>query len=320
MFLMSRMLFIYTETPLHAGSGSGLGAVDLPIQRERTTAFPLVQASGIKGALRGDATAGDVATAIFGADDASHAGALSAGDARILLFPVRSLRGVFGWTTSIGALARFRRDAVAAGVDAAQAPKHRLPALPALGANDADTALVSGAGLLVDPAGQVGARRGTAVLEEFSFSAREDRLATEWAGWLSAHALPADDVYAHWSERLKHSLIVLPEEAFRDFLLSATEVVTRVRLTPESKTVAPGALWTQEHLPSDSLLYAPIHATKLRVKDHPPPLADPNPREQARKVLAWVANGQNIRQRIQLGGDETVGRGMVALRWSGGAL
>ena len=35
------MLFVYTETSLHAGSGASLGAVDLPIQRERMSALPM---------------------------------------------------------------------------------------------------------------------------------------------------------------------------------------------------------------------------------------------------------------------------------------
>ncbi len=52
MFEAKSMLFIYVETPLHAGTGRGLGAVDLPIQRERTTGYPIVQASSVKGRLR----------------------------------------------------------------------------------------------------------------------------------------------------------------------------------------------------------------------------------------------------------------------------
>src|ERR1700676_2609164 len=112
-------LYLYTESPLHAGAGSGLSSIDLPIQRERTTQYPMIQGSGIKGKLR--ATAEDdfkdekkVAT-IFGpankGDEANdHAGALIAGDARILLFPVRSLNGVFAYTTSYDVLSRFKRD------------------------------------------------------------------------------------------------------------------------------------------------------------------------------------------------------------------
>lgn len=117
MFLRSQLLFIYTESPLHAGTGAGLGPVDLPIQRERSTDYPIVQASGVKGALRSEAEGSDAdINAIFGPEGAEHAGAFSASDARVVLFPVRSLKGVFAWVTSIDVLARFLRDADIAGV------------------------------------------------------------------------------------------------------------------------------------------------------------------------------------------------------------
>lgn len=43
MFLKFQPFFIIAETPVHAGSGSELGIVDLPIQRERPTAFPKIE-------------------------------------------------------------------------------------------------------------------------------------------------------------------------------------------------------------------------------------------------------------------------------------
>src|SRR5581483_9391137 len=121
MFEATALLFIYVETPLHPGSTRGLGAVDLPIQRERTTGYPIVQSSSLKGRLRAEAgsrlTTEEV-EAVFGPETeraGDHAGALSTGDARLLLFPVRSLAGVSAWTTSVDLLARFRRVATLAG-------------------------------------------------------------------------------------------------------------------------------------------------------------------------------------------------------------
>src|SRR5438270_10876428 len=117
MITETTVLYLYVETPLHAGVGSGLSSTDLPSQRERTTQYPMIQGSGIKGKLR--ATAENVikdkgiVDILFGppttgGDD--YAGALIAGDARILLFPVRSLNGVFAYTTSYDVLSRFKRD------------------------------------------------------------------------------------------------------------------------------------------------------------------------------------------------------------------
>jgi CRISPR-associated protein Cmr4 len=113
--------------------------------------------------------------------------------------------------------------------------------------------------------------------------------------------------------------VILPDDAFRDFVRHATEVTTRIRLT-EQKTVDPGALWTEEHLPTDTLLYAPAYASRLRMsEDKPQALAGEEAGQEAAKVLAWVSDENHVRHRLQLGGNETIGRGLVRLRWYGGA-
>jgi CRISPR-associated protein Cmr4 len=304
MFEATRILFIYVETPLHAGTGRGLGAVDLPIQRERTTGYPIVQASSLKGRLRAAARGrldDQLLVAIFGPETSNasgnasdHAGALSAGDARLLLFPVRSLAGVFAWTTSRGALARFCREAALANLSVTWSLP---PALP----DDADACYVNGASLVAGD--QV-------VLEEYSFRPVTDQAETVGAigGWLAEHALPSAAEYAYWREALPHKLCILPEDAFRDFVQYATEVQTHVKLDPETKTVARGALWTAESLPTDTLMYAPLLATRSRRKG-----VDLS----GERVLMELA-GLGL-ARTQLGGDETTGQGIVALRMTGGA-
>lgn len=295
MFDRSAMLFLYTETPVHAGSGTSLGIVDLPIQRERATDYPIVQASGLKGCLR-DVANGQDQTRVelaFGPDTSrasDHAGAVSVGDARILLFPVRSLVGVFAWVTSQNVLARFRRDAQRVGVNLNWTET---------GPTQDNVALIA--------AGSSVAANDRVVLEEFAFTAREDNTVQRIAQWLAENALPEGDEYKYWRESLPQRLVILPETAFRDFVQFSTEVISRVRLDDETKTVAQRALWTEEHLPSDTLLYATLFASKPRVNNAPPDLSD------AQKVLDFVKNCIDGR-RLQLGGDATVGRGFVKVR------
>ncbi len=124
------LLFLYTETPLHAGSGTSLGAVDLPLQRERMSNLPLRSIfRGVKGSLREifrnkgpDHQA--LTVALFGPEPPSgtamsgqeadepitHAGALSIGDARLLLLPARPMFGPWAWTTCPLILSRLVRD------------------------------------------------------------------------------------------------------------------------------------------------------------------------------------------------------------------
>jgi CRISPR-associated protein Cmr4 len=53
MFKKAKLFFLLAETPLHPGSGGdSTGIVDLPIQRERYTNFPKIEASSLKGSLR----------------------------------------------------------------------------------------------------------------------------------------------------------------------------------------------------------------------------------------------------------------------------
>jgi len=118
------------------------------------------------------------------------------------------------------------------------------------------------------------------------------------------------DEYAHWRRKLPTHLVILPDDAFRDFTQYSVEVMTRVALDDESKTVAEGP-WTEEHLPVDTLLYAPLAATAPRKSKNATP---PEDLPSGKQVLEFVAKHLD-QQRIQLGGDETVGRGMVALRF-----
>lgn len=319
MFEKSEMLYIYVETPLHAGSGSSVGVVDLPIQRERVTHYPLVQASGIKGKLRAEADewaekqtnveeAKKKVKVVFGPEAgpgaSDHAGALSPGDARLLLFPVRSLVGVFAWTTSRNVLARLKRD-----LGAAKKPvTWTLDNLPD-----------NGGAWTVDDKSVVAS--GKVVLEEFTFTTQQHDDVKTIAKWLAENALPQTDDYKYFREKLYvekdseklGSLVILPEDAFRDFTQFATEVVARIRIDQTTRTAAGQALWSEEHLPSDTLLYAPLHATRPRTDTNLFNGDDGKP--SAEKVLEFVKN-LNL-DRIQLGGDETVGRGMVNLRFGG---
>ena len=294
MFEAKSMLFIYVETPLHAGTGRGLGAVDLPIQRERTTGYPIVQASSLKGRLRAAAKGrlpDDEWKGLFGPETSNasdHAGALSTGDARILLFPVRSLAGVFAWTTSVDALARFLREAHMVGLSV----NWTLPSEP-----DKNTALVSGDALIAG---------GSVVLEEFSFTPDKSQanIIRKIGQWLADNALPQTG-YDYWKQALPQKLCILPEDAFRDFVLHGTEVQTHIKLDPDKKTVQSGALWTTESLPVDTLLYAPLMAAKSRAS---------GVNLSGQQVLAKVKGLGLVH--TQLGGDETTGHGIVALRFA----
>lgn len=318
--MKTSLLFFYTETPLHAGTGAGISAVDLPIQRERTTQFPNIQGSGVKGALRNQCLRIDAkgeltedALAVFGPETQEadkYAGALSVGEARVVLFPVRSLQGIFAYVTCSQVLTRLARDAEHAGI------QDKIPAFERLAES---ACLVTSASAV-----SVG---GSVILEEFSFDSliyenSDKKNVTDLiANWLVEKALPQEDTYAYWREKVKNSLVILPDNAFRDFVINSTEVVTRIRVQRDSKTVQDGALWTQEALPADTLMVSSVIARKVRVTEEKekdkrsPKMIDGLEKNQAEDVLEWLQNPKNIPHYLQIGGDETTGHGIVAIHW-----
>src|SRR5438874_8114755 len=123
------LLGLHALTSLHPGTGTALGLVDLPVQRERHTQWPTIPGSAIKGVARDacrehfaltdktDRKTADkqntLLRAAFGPDTdsaAEFAGAVSFTDARLLAFPVRSLAGVFAHVTCPAVLRRLTRD------------------------------------------------------------------------------------------------------------------------------------------------------------------------------------------------------------------
>lgn len=296
MFEKAAMLFLYCETPVHAGTGTSLSIVDLPIQRERITGLPIVQASSLKGVLRAEVErlkGKQIAEALFGPETQrahEHAGCVSPHDARLLLFPIRSLVGVFAWATCPFVLERFKREMSAAGFQIGwQVPNP---------ANSHQALVAESSEIIVE---------ATVVLEEFAFKAQPSAEAKNIAEWLVKNAFPQSEEYKPFRDWLPKRFVILPDDAFRDFTQLATEVIARIRLKTETKTVAEGALWTEEHLPSETLLYAPIFVSK--------PLA-PNANQlgltDSDAVLQALSDLQL--DRLQIGGDETVGRGIVKVR------
>ena len=100
------------------------------------------------------------------------------------------------------------------------------------------------------------------VLEEFVFE-RAATTSAEVAGWWR-HLLPDTPAFAATKERFCRCLLVLHDDDFTHFTRHATEIVARVGLEIETKTVKDGALFYEEFLPPESLFYALVLAHDAR--------------------------------------------------------
>ena len=278
------LLFIHALSPLHAGTGQGVGGIDLPIAREKATGIPYLPGSSLKGVLRDRARGRmdqETLFAVFGPETdsaAEHAAAVQVGDAKLLLLPVRSLYGVFAYATSPYLLERFLREAALVGLSS---PSGVQPP----GQEEA----------LVAPGSRLRGE-GKVFLEDLDLTAREESGLGAWEDWLGEKT----------QAPVKGRLVLLHDDLMAFLLETATEVVARIRLDDETKTVAKGALWYEENLPAESLLYALVRAERSFRKG----------KELSAEAILSLFRGL-LEGTLQLGGKATVGRGLCRVKVGG---
>ncbi len=332
MYKTATPLFLICETSLHAGSGDDLGIVDLPIQRERHTGYPKIESSSLKGALREafeEQTKGEKKFAnwddpevkvqrVFGYDDGSlsdpskeglktrfkfkigdkevegneFSGSIGFTDARLLLFPVKSMKGVFVWITCPHVLNRLEMDLKIAHAETALPSLKVASALPIL----ENTCLVA------DPE-KVAFNREHVFLEEYSFSAKKEAAVGALASELAEMIFIADDL-KYWNQTLKTNLVILNDNDFRDFVTQSTEVVTRIKIDNNTGTVESGALFTEEYLPGDSVMYSLVLFSDEFTKR-------PSDKMDAGQVRAFFTGQMKKTPMFQLGGNATIGKGLL---------
>ncbi|MEO0260676.1 MAG: type III-B CRISPR module RAMP protein Cmr4 [candidate division WOR-3 bacterium] len=326
MFKEKRVLFLIAETPVHAGSGSEVGIVDLPIQRERYTDFPKIESSGLKGCIKeafessnleiqinnntirpkdkirysvdGKDKETDYISLVFGPEgEEAHAGAMSITDARILLFPVKSLKGVFAWITCPMVLERFKKEIEFVGIQGFSFSNFK----------NLENTLPKQSNIAIS---------SKIVLEEFTFEVREDEITSKIAEWLANAVFPNDSTYDFWREKLKKDLVILSDDDFSQFVKTSTEVITRTRIDNTTGTVDKkrGGLWTEEYLPQDTILYSLVMFTSLRVEneDQKGIFKEISPEEEAKLISEFFEKG--LPGVIQIGGNQTIGKGFVRVK------
>lgn len=285
-----RLLVLLAETPVHAGGSGAVGALDLPVQREAATGLPVIWGQSLKGALRDAARGQSWEVEVFGdppptpspqvntagevqPEDAGgelRKGGVSFGDAQLLAFPAATLRNTFAWTTSKLLLNRLGRKAVLLD-------KH-------LELGDLFNGMVGAAG---------GPGWGdTTVIGPYVDTVTSNDGVTAIGALLAALACPTGTAFDYTRGKLVDDLLVLPDEVLSELTKLGTEVVARVQLHPDAKTVAHGPFYS-EYLPAETVLVAVLTGDENHLD----------------KVAKFVDNTA-----IQLGGDETIGKGVLWCR------
>jgi CRISPR-associated protein Cmr4 len=323
MYKKAKPFFMIVQTPLHAGSGQDLGIVDLPIQRERHTSFPKIEGSSLKGAIREvfeeykdikdniektklkglleafpvlkqngngmldkEKYKNEAIKLSFGPenDGNDHAGALGFTDARLLLFPVKSMKGVFAYITCPYVLNRFKEDLLLCfGKEAIK---------------DITCETVANGQCYVSS--DQFKINNNIILEEYTFTVQN--------GTNDTHKLAKHLKDKIMVNDIENKLVILSNDDFKDFVNLSTEVITRTKINPETGTVQSGALFTEEYLPAETVLYSLALTTPIFLpEDKKADIIFKKPEEE--NVMKFFELG--LPEVMQIGGNATIGKGIV---------
>ena len=284
MYTNQKPFFIRVVTPLHAGTGSDIGIIDMPIQRERHTNFPKIESSGLKGSLREyfEATCPDRKKEIelvFGPEKGdAHAAAFSLTDAAVLFFPVKSARGVYVLLTCPTVLSRYNDFCGLFG----EKPFTNLDAVKKLSDSDCRVANKD----------KVSFNGSEIVLEEYAFNIIGTITMNEKFKFVDADRI-----------------VCVSDNVFRDFVTLSTELITRNKVDSETGTVKNGALFSEEFLPPETILYSFLQTGPVNKAEK-----EGLPLKTQEDVERFLKN--NFPKVFQIGGDATIGKGIVKIEWN----
>lgn len=325
MYKTAKPMFLIAETPIHAGSGSDLGYIDNPIQREKHTGYPKIESSSLKGAIRQafeskipkldfmkpivfDSDAMKIHR-VFGLDDDGYstkaengqksekdklhdafgeqkdfAGAIGFTDARILLFPVKSLKGTFAYVTCPRVLAKFKKE------------MEEICKVE----TDFEVPMITDAQVTIGCNLMLTANSNQIQLDEYIYTVEKKNDVKDDINkivkFIAENVFPNSLTVAD----ITQNLVIVSNDDFADFVKFGTEVSTRIKIDNETGTVKDGALFTVEYLPTETVMYSLV-------------MFSPEFRKAGMNVGEVESFFIYKPTYFQLGGDATLGKGIFNL-------
>lgn len=239
MYISSEIQYIRSITPVHAGIGQDLGIADMPIQREKHSNIPKIEASTLKGSIKSylyrkytDDVERKQLYKIFGGEDGEASSSLIGfTDAKLLLFPVKSMSDFYKLITCPYIISRWLEDLMLNGEEESDFNVDNYSmedgTAISLGDNEEDTFL----------------------LEEYVFSA--DRRSDTLNGKI--------DELKKLFQSIKgvnlDKVLILSNSDFSEMISMHTEIITRNKIDIDKGVADKTGLFTEEYLPAESILY-----------------------------------------------------------------
>lgn len=308
---MSKLILYKCETPVHVGSGTELGVVDMPIQREIHTGFPKVEASGIKGVFRNDFNKSDesnnkITDLLFGPenDGSDYASSLEFTDARILFFPVKSAKGIFAWVTCPFVINRFINELNIMEIHGITINMNNVKP-------SEDTAVIlnkSESNIILND--NKSDKEKYISLEEFGYKVSyHENIFGSLIGKMKSID-KEDENYI--IKKLNKDIVVVNDEAFSYFVNMSTEVDTRIRIA-ENGVVKDGALFTEEYVPEEAVMYNFINLNEELLGKIIKNSKNSNKMSFEFVKKRFMEEYLGKLKYVQLGGNKTLGKGIARI-------
>ena len=303
--------FLKVVSPLHMGVGQDVGIVDLPIQRDRATGYPKIDGSGLKGAIRDHLEAkfwnGEESLKnrlkvhlLFGLDDQDeevkkkleiksdnleYASTVSISDASILFFSVKSIKGVYSLITSVDVLKTFFE-------------KLGLVLDKSFEVEQILNSMSIGVGECIVLENSLVRIKNNVILEEYLFYVK-DNLRDKFSKII-------DELSRFYNDLDRSRVVLLSDDDFRSFVEMSTEVITRTKIDNKTGTVKSGALFTEEYLPAQTVMYffffySDFFFKRFKIDEF----------KDVDDAVRFV--DENLGNFLQIGGNATIGKGLVKL-------
>ncbi|MGG7163506.1 type III-B CRISPR module RAMP protein Cmr4 [Clostridium ihumii] len=284
MYRDKKIIYIKAITSIHAGTGQTIESVDMPIQREKHSNIPKIEASSLKGAIKhslynklrcdknNDENNYNELYTMLGPEnaDVNYASALGFTDVKLLFFPIKSVKNIFKLITCPYVLKMWIENVkFENSIDCEKI-------------NDIQLNLSEGSCINIDGECEI--------LEEYVFE-NEGKIHGELLNLL-------ENINGLDTQRI----VILNDSDFVDMVTMYTEVITRNKINVETGTAADTGLFTEEYLPTESILYFTILAS--------PSFDNENPKN-SKDVIDYFNN--QVDKVFQIGGNSTIGKGFVEM-------
>lgn len=291
MFVKANTMIIRAITPIHAGNGRALGLIDMPIQKEKHTGIPKIEASSLKGSLRELCSIQDNKNLnvdiIFGPKNGNEsAGLVGFTDAKLLLYPIISINTLFSYVTCPYLINKFLEDIELCNLKIDGQRSDSSYESTSIQENISNVSQIS---------------EGECVLLKENNKGGESVILAEYEFRIDKHD-EYDEIkklITDYNINLKSEMdvVMISDTDFIEMLNLNRDIITRNKIEHETGTVADSGPFTEEYLPTESILY--FLTLKNGIKED----------EDNKNMYQNYLN--SFPTIVQIAGNATIGKGIV---------